>query len=223
MDGFRRSPGRVLVVRRPAVRAVVVGSSQDPSVLDAAAVAALGLTVLRRRSGGGVVLLEPGETLWVDSWVPRGDPLFSDDVLRGAEWVGEWWARSATALGVGGAEIHRGACTSLRWPWARSVCFAGTAAGEVSVGGRKVVGVSQWRCRQGALFQSVAYGHWEPDLPARLASVLSFDPATREEVAEGLRGVATGLGGLLAQLEQALVQHLPGGAAAWAVEASDPW
>jgi hypothetical protein len=44
----------------------------------------------------------------------------------------------------------------------RLVCFAGIGAGEVLVGGAKVVGISQRRDRRGSRFQCVAHRSWDP-------------------------------------------------------------
>ena len=43
------------------------------------------------------------------------------------------------------------------------VCFAGVGTGEVSVGDRKLVGLSQRRTRTGARFQCLVHLAWEPD------------------------------------------------------------
>ena len=37
--------------------------------------------MVTRRSGGGAVLLEPGNSLWFDVFVPRGDEQEVSDVL----------------------------------------------------------------------------------------------------------------------------------------------
>ena len=94
-----------------------------------------GIEVVRRRSGGGAVLLVPGEVLWVDVVVPRGDPLWDDDVGRASHWLGEVWVEALAAVGVAGTEVHDGGlvCT----PWCSLVCFAGLGPGEVTIGGAK--------------------------------------------------------------------------------------
>lgn len=136
-----------------AVRPALVLGSTQPMV------DALGsdIEIVRRRSGGGAVLVEPGGTLWVDVVVPRGDELWDDDVGRSTYWLGEAWAH---ALG-GGAVVHRGAM--VRTAWSDRVCFAGLGPGEVTVDGAKVVGISQRRTRESARFQCVAYERWDPD------------------------------------------------------------
>ena len=106
--------------------------------------------VVRRRSGGGGVLLVPGQVLWVDLLVPRADPWWSDDVGRAAHPIGELWAVALARLGLD-AEVHRGPMGASAW--SPVLCFAGLGPGEVTVGGRKVVGVAQRRTRAGACFQ----------------------------------------------------------------------
>ena len=59
-------------VDRPAL---VLGSTQRAEVVDERACADAGVEVVRRRSGGGAVLLEPGAVVWFDVVVPA-------DVLR---------------------------------------------------------------------------------------------------------------------------------------------
>ena len=115
-----------------------------------------GIDVVRRRSGGGAVHLEPGGTLWVDVVVPRGDDVWDDDVGRATFWLGEAWA---IAVGAGAA-VHRG--PMVRTEWSDLVCFAGLGPGEVTIDDRKVVGISQRRTREAARFQCVAYERWDP-------------------------------------------------------------
>ena len=73
---------------------LVVGSAQRSSTVDGVAAAARGVEVVRRRSGGGAVLLLPGEFVWLDLVIPAGDPLWSDDVGAAMLWVGELWQRA---------------------------------------------------------------------------------------------------------------------------------
>ena len=58
---------RVLEVEAPAL---VLGSGQPDTSVDPRAVAAGGVEVVRRRSGGGAVLLTPGSQVWVDVVIP---------------------------------------------------------------------------------------------------------------------------------------------------------
>lgn len=162
------STGRAVWVHEVTEPALVLGSTQDPAVVDPTAVAAAGIEVVRRRSGGGAVLVEPEGVVWVDVVIPPTDPLWDDDVGRAAHWVGRSWASALTAAGVVGAKVHTGPLVTT--DWSDLVCFAGLGPGEVTVDGAKVVGVSQRRTRQGARFQTAVLLRWRPaDLVALLA------------------------------------------------------
>ncbi len=141
--------------------ALVLGSSQPESHLDLEACRSAGVEVVRRRSGGGAVLLEPGDVLWLDVLIGRDDALWSDDVSRSFSWLGELWARALGAAGVRSPQVHGGAM--VRSEWSGAVCFAGLGAGEVTVGGCKVVGMSQRRTAAGARFQCAALAAWRPE------------------------------------------------------------
>ena len=157
-----------------ATSALVLGSAQRDDVVDAQACVTAGIDVVRRRSGGGVVLLVPGESLWLDVVVPRSDPLWHDDVAAAMWWLGDVWCEAFAACGIVGATVHRGAL--LHTPWSRLVCFDGTGAGEVLVGERKAVGISQRRTRDWLRLQSSVHLVWRPEL---LVSLLS-PPAPTE-------------------------------------------
>ena len=153
----------------PAERAVWIFEVEQPALVlgsSQAMVDVPGIEVVRRRSGGGAVWLEPGATLWVDVVVPRGDELWDDDVGRATHWLGDAWARAVGAKSV----VHRG--PMVRNQWSDLVCFAGLGPGEVTVDGRKVVGVSQRRTRDAARFQCVAYERWDPE---PLLSLMGID------------------------------------------------
>jgi lipoate-protein ligase A len=152
----------VRVLDRPTL---VLGSTQDAKIVDMDALGRHGIEMVRRRSGGGAVLVEPGLAVWVDTWVPRDDPLFDSDVGRSRAWVGRWWA---DALGEG-VEVHAGGPIESRW--SGLICFAGVDSGEVLHRGRKVLGVAQWRAREGALTHSFAYQQVRWDLLAELVSL----------------------------------------------------
>ncbi|MBO0730842.1 MAG: hypothetical protein J2P57_16420, partial [Acidimicrobiaceae bacterium] len=146
------APVRPLIrVSEATSRAVVLGSSQPSSHVDEARLAAAGVELARRRSGGGAVLVGPGEALWVDVVMPAHSPGWDDDVRVAAVWMGRRWVEAVDATGVKGADVWAGGMQ--RRPWSKQVCFAGVGPGEVLLGGRKLVGVSQRRTRAGALFQ----------------------------------------------------------------------
>jgi lipoate-protein ligase A len=184
--------------------ALVLGSSQLLDTVDEAACAAAGVDVVRRRSGGGAVLVAPGDLLWVDVLLPAGDPLWSDDVARAFVWLGEAWARALADLGVEARVNESGMCATR---WSRLVCFAGLGTGEVATpAGVKLVGLSQRRTRQGARFQCAALGTWDPEAVVRL---LALPPAEQAEAIEDLRPVAAGVGVPLDALLVAFLARLP--------------
>jgi lipoate-protein ligase A len=188
VEQFRTRTRRVAVARDVAVPTVVLGSTQPEELVDAARLRAHGVEPARRRGGGGAVSLGPGGQLWLDAWIPRDDPLWVADVSAAAEWVGAWWTGALTGLGQGGLEVHRGRAEP--GVFGDLVCFAGRGPGEVFQGARKVVGLSQWRAREGALFSSCAYLRWDP---ASLLALMDVDAHTRADLAGGLPSVACGL------------------------------
>lgn len=150
--------GRLLVVCEVSDRAVVLGSTQPERDVDRDACAERGVSVVRRRSGGGAVFVAPGAQVWVDAYLPAGDPLLVRDVGASFAWFGRAWAEAlatvlADAAGSGLAVIEPGRAATA---WSRRLCFGGLGAGEVTLGGRKVVGISQRRDRRGAWFHSMA-------------------------------------------------------------------
>jgi len=161
VDPSRRSV-RVQELLHPAI---VLGSTQRRELADAAVLAARGVELASRRSGGGAVLLEPQGQVWLDVVLPADDPLWVDDVVRSSWWLGGVWAATLRALdgGAGPApEVHQGGVDAPEL--GSLVCFAALGPGEVSVAGRKVVGISQRRTRHGARFQCVVALRWEPSL-----------------------------------------------------------
>ena len=191
----------VLQVERPAL---VLGSTQPGADADAAALEAAGVALVRRRSGGGAVLLEPGGATWVDVVLPADDPLWSDDVGIAFHWLGRAWAAALAQLGIEGAAVHEGPLHTTRW--SRLVCFAGLGPGEVTVGGAKVVGIAQRRTRAGARFQCALLHRWDP---AAITSLLALGPDDRSQAATDLGGVATGVDVAPDDAVDALVDHLP--------------
>lgn len=187
--------------------ALVLGSTQPWSVVDHDAASVMGVSVVRRRSGGGAVLVEPGGLLWVDVLVPSGDPLGDRDVARAFHWLGRVWAETLGACGVVGARSHEGRPVRTAPRWSTLVCFAGLGAGEVAIGGRKVVGISQRRTRAGAMFQCAALLEWSP---VRLLDLLHLDDDERRGGTRDLAEVAAGAGVPAADLRRAFVSSLAG-------------
>lgn len=176
----------VLVVERPSL---VLGSTQRAEDVDTEVSEALLVEVARRRSGGGAVLLLPGDGVWLDVTIPAGDPLWDDDVARAFHWVGRAWAEALTGLGaLPELSVHTGA--PVVGEWSRRVCFAGIGAGEVVAGHRKVVGISQRRTREAARFQCAVVGEWDP---VPLLGLLRLTAGERVQGLRALREVALGV------------------------------
>ncbi len=185
-----------VVFQHPSAPAVVLGSTQPGSDVDRRQASVQGVDVVRRRSGGGAVMVGEGRALWVDVAIGRDDPRWLDDVGRAAWWVGEAWTAALDRIGVPGAEVWRGAPSRPAGRRvAERICFAGIGPGEVSIGGRKVVGISQRRGRGGALFQCAALLDADP---AELVQLLCLPAAERSAAARALAATTTGLGSHLA-------------------------
>lgn len=195
---------RQVWVQRVLRPALVLGSTQPGAVVDRAAAARAGVEVVRRRSGGGAVLVEPGGVVWVDVVVPADDPLWDHDVARAFTWVGETWVAALAAAGVAGAGAHRGGLVTT--PWSTLVCFGGLGPGEVTVDGAKVVGLAQRRTRAAAWFQGAALLRWEP---GDLLALLDLAPAERARGAADLAGRAAPLGVGADALVEAFLSSLP--------------
>ena len=192
----------MLEVDRPAV---VLGSTQPGLAVDDPA-----FEVVRRRSGGGAVVLRPGTVVWIDVVVPAGDRLWAADVGRAFWWLGQTWVETLAAVGVTGARWHDGPL--LRSRWSDQVCFAGLGPGEVTLGGRrhghrhrrKVVGLSQRRRRDAALFQCAALLSWDP---AEVASVLGLGPEAGVDLADVAAGLDVAPAELLGAFREALARR----------------
>jgi lipoate-protein ligase A len=188
-----------VVVAAATDAAVVLGSRQRADVLDVAACRAAGLAIVMRRSGGGVVLVEPDEMAWFDVVLPADDPHFAPivaDVGLSMRWLGARVATALAELGVDGADVHDAGMTG--GPLGALLCFAGVGPGEVLLGGRKLVGISQRRTRLGSRFQCMVHARWSPE---RLVALLAEPRPTVAElppVAVLPAGVAAALPGAVA-------------------------
>lgn len=168
--------------------ALVLGSRQDPSIVDRAAATAHGVTITTRRSGGGAVLVSADDLIWFDVIVPANDQRFDTDVRRSFDWLGERLVAALDRVGVSGGTAHRGGLVETEW--SDQVCFAGLGPGEVSVDGRKIVGISQRRTRQAARFQVAILRRWEPE---RTVELLALTPEDRRRATSDLADVAVGI------------------------------
>lgn len=211
---------RTAAVCEPTSTALVLGSTQPLTLADGACLDARHVDLVRRRSGGGVVLVAPHAQVWIDVWVPHGDALWRDDIVLAPQWVGEAWALALASLGVPShlVSVHRG--RSIPSEWAKVICFAGLGPGEVSVDGRKVVGISQRRTRHGTRISTTALIAWEPDELVRLLALAGEDRRRLVDevgdVAAGLRDVVPGNRSdsdseTASRVADAVLAHLPVG------------
>lgn len=149
----------------------VLGSNQTDQITDRAACERSGVEIARRRSGGGGVLLVPGEVTWLDVIVPRDTTGWSDDVHQPMIWLGHHLSAvlaerlSTGAPGVhsapdaGRLAVHETAFHGSRW--SSLLCFDGLGAGEITLEGRKLVGISQRRTRDAARLQCSWYSKFD--------------------------------------------------------------
>lgn len=186
----------------PDHRGLVLGSAQSTTTADHAATTAAGVQVVKRRSGGGAVYVDPARCVWLDVVIGPTDPRWSDDVRQATYWLGEAWQRALAQLGLA-TEIYRGGLEQT--PWGRLVCFAALGPGEVVIDGRKVVGISQRRTRAGARFQCIVYDRWDP---YDVLDLVELDDRDRRAAADDLASRATGVGTLLTGLPTAIVDAL---------------
>jgi len=158
-------PGREVWQHDIDAPALVLGSTQHEDAVDLEGCARQGIAVVRRRSGGGAVLLRPGEVTWIDVIVPRGAPGWRADVHAPMIWLGRHLA-AAIHVAAGGSiaaerlTVHHGRPVTTRW--SSAICFDGVGAGEVLLDGRKLVGISQRRTRDAARLQCAWHSVYDP-------------------------------------------------------------
>lgn len=173
--------------------ALVLGSAQrDVSIIDTDACAAEGIDVVRRRSGGGAVLLIPDQVVWFDVIVPAGSINgLGDDVHAPMLWLGEHLATALARSIQVGAQVSSEGRIEVKGPgmvttqWSSLLCFDGVGPGEVLLGGSKLVGMSQRRTRTASRLQCCWYRSYNP---ARLPGL--FRPDVRPDLSQ-LAPVAT--------------------------------
>lgn len=165
-DAVRARDVATAYVARVETATLVLGGHQSSTVLDPFEVA--NTPVRRRRGGGGLVLLRPDD-LWIDWWIPHDDVRWSQDVRVSSLLVGSWWASVLRDRTQQPVHVYEGPLEgSLAY---RVVCFAGRGPGEVFVRDRKTVGVTQWRVREGVFVSTVMHVDATTDVLNYLAEV----------------------------------------------------
>ncbi|MGO9343896.1 MAG: hypothetical protein ACLP6E_15480 [Acidimicrobiales bacterium] len=135
---------------------LVLGSSQADPGITGRRIGPTALETARRSSGGGAVLVAPGAQVWVDVWLPRGDGLWDDDIVRSSSWLGSAWSRALADVGVRREDLAVHSGRLARSSWSDLICFAGVGPGEVCWKNRKLVGLAQRRTRAGARFHTMS-------------------------------------------------------------------
>lgn len=138
---------------RPTDDAIVLGSRQTTDVLDVDACRRAGLAIVRRRSGGGAVVMRRADVVWIDAVMPTGTA--PDDVRASMVWIGGLWHAVLQPRVERPLTVHDGGMQHT--PWSDLVCFAGVGPGEVLIDGAKLVGLSQRRTRSGIRVQALMY------------------------------------------------------------------
>lgn len=180
---------RCLEVNAPAI---VIGSTQPDNDVDHRRAEQSGVEVVRRRSGGGAVLLIPGEQVWIDFWLPAGDAKWCDDVVSAADWLGELFVSTLADAGLEELSTHRGPADTDAL--ARKVCFLGRGPGEVFCGKKKVVGLCQRRTRDWIRFQTIVHRRFSASQTAALIAVGPGSEVSQSELAQRLGAQVSEIG-----------------------------
>ena len=151
-DVLRRVDEPTMFVVRLEKPTLVLGSSQSTDLLNPDKIP--DFEVRRRRGGGGIVLLQPDD-IWIDWWIPASDSRWSPDVHVSSINVGVWWKEALEAQLSKAVSIHEGPLEGEQEH--RVICFAGKGPGELFIDGKKTVGVTQWRVREGTFLSSVIH------------------------------------------------------------------
>jgi lipoate-protein ligase A len=157
----------VISLFTPDQSAIILGSTQERTLINEKACLVNNIEIVKRRSGGGIVFLAEDSTIWIDVEIPREHSLWLNDVGDSSLWLGEVFKKELSELCDVNLEVHRSGL--IKTVWSPLICFAGRGPGEVfTQDGRKVVGISQRRSRDWARFQCAVSLQWKPELLLKL-------------------------------------------------------
>lgn len=185
--------------------AIVLGSKQSLDIVNQQACEIDSVSVVRRRSGGGVVYLGVGEHLWIDFVIERDDILWSDDIGKSMWWIGELWAAALAENEVAARDqliVHHGGLE--RNEISDLICFAGLGPGEVTLHGKKLVGISQRRTREMARFQCVLHSRWSSDAYEKYLDFKKLSDG-KEHGLQNFKSIDTAISGGLNEIANSLI------------------
>ena len=162
-------------------RVLVLGSSQSEDDLDRDNLRKANVSVARRRSGGGGVLVGRDDLVWFDIVLANTDELWTNDVSRSFDWLGAAMSTAMASLGLE-TTAHHG--PMVRTEWSRRVCFAGLGPGELTHDAKKLVGMSQRRTREWARFQVAILRRWSGHEHRRLFRVPDSETSAADTTLE---------------------------------------
>ena len=106
------------------------------------------------------MLVAPEDMLWVDIFVPKESKFWIADIAKASIWIGRIWDDALKRLDV---ECFLFDENFSRTEASDLICFIGRAPGELFIGNRKILGISQRRSKFGTRFQCALIINWKPE------------------------------------------------------------
>lgn len=205
LDDVERAGSPVLAWSTVESPALVLGRAAHEPALDWREVERQGVGVHRRASGGGAVRWDEG-LLGLDVALPPEHPRVSRDVVETYAWLGEAFALGLSDLGLDDVQVVSVAVARAQ-PKPEGLlalaCYGSLSPYEVTITGRKVLGLSQVRRKHGTLLQAgLLLDHDAPGLARLLGR--SFEATELQRVVTTVRQHAPSLTGaeVVAALER---------------------
>jgi lipoate-protein ligase A len=157
---------------------VTLGRFQRASDVDTALCSSEDIPVVRRPTGGRAIL--HGEELTYSFSAPTSGGIFAGDLFRSYSILGSAFLGAFRSLGLDAEASGRKKSSGVdRNP----LCFSSTSFGEISLGGRKIIGSAQRRWPGGMLQQ----GTVPLDVPREMTSRIFLRAGDEVEGLMGLR------------------------------------